>query len=101
MEMASTLMTTAGGIRRTRVELRELTTPAGTASWRPVAHFDPVSSMAEGLEGAGIRITGEAYTTSGRVDARLFGVLDLVVPDLVQPDYAMSIGIRGANDKSL
>src|SRR4051812_41004200 len=99
--MAGTLMTTAGGVRRTREELRELTTPEGTASWRPVPHYDLVSSMAEGLEAAGIQIIGEAYTTSGRGDAKLFGIMDLVVPDVNEPDYAMAIGIRGSNDKSM
>jgi hypothetical protein len=99
--MVGTLMTTAGGIRRTREELRELTTPAGTASWRPVAHFDLVSSMAEGLEAAGVRITREEFTTSGKGDAKLFGVMDLIIPDVNEPDYAMAIGIRGSNDKSM
>jgi hypothetical protein len=101
MEMTSILMTTAGGIRRTREELRELTTPAGTASWRPVPHFDLVASMAEGLEAAGIQIIGEAYTTSGRGDAKLFGIMDLVVPDVNEPDYRMAVGLRGSNDKSM
>src|SRR4051794_9103072 len=95
-KMAGTLMTVAGGVRRTREELRELATLEGTASWRPVPHFELVSSMAKGLEAAGIQIIGEAYTTSGKEDAKLFGIMELMVPDVNEPDYRMAVGIRGS-----
>jgi hypothetical protein len=95
------LIVHAGGVRRTRDELATLATPEGTGTWKPVPHWELVSSLHEGLSGHGIAVSREQYATSGRGDARLFGVLDLLIPGLATPDYGMSIGIRGSNDKSL
>ena len=98
--MASGLMVHAGGIRRTREELTDLPTPAATDTWKPVPHWELVASLAVGLAHQGITIAREQYATSHR-DARLFGVLDLLIPDVAEPDYGMSLGLRGSNDKSL
>ena len=90
-----------GRQHRTRGELATLDTPPGTETWKPVPDFELVSSLIEGLVQHGITIVRESYATSGRDDARLFGVIDLLIPDLAQPDYGMSLGIRGANDRSM
>ncbi len=61
----------------------------------------PDFPLIEGLTAHNITITREAYATSGKDDARLFGVLDLLIPDVAIPDFGMSLGIRGSNDRSL
>ncbi|MGP0069496.1 MAG: hypothetical protein ACLQGP_38600 [Isosphaeraceae bacterium] len=98
--MRNQLMVHAGGIRRTRDELRGLATPPATDTWRPVPHFELVASLVDGLGQQGISIAREEYATS-HSDARLFGVLDLLIPGTAEPDYGMSLGLRGSNDKSL
>ena len=98
--MTNRLIVHTGGIRRTRDELRGLATPLATETWRPVPHFDLVASLVDGLGHQGITIAREEYATSHR-DARLFGVLDLLIPGTAAPDYGMSLGLRGSNDKSL
>jgi hypothetical protein len=98
--MASGLMVHSGGIPRTREELRDLPTPAATDTWKPVPHWELVASLVEGLGQQGIAIAREQYATSHR-DARLFGVLDLLIPNVAESDYGMSLGLRGSNDKSL
>jgi hypothetical protein len=57
--------------------------------------------MASGLQRQGIVIRREEYATFGRDDSRLFGVLDLSIPGLDAQDLGMSLGLRGANDKSM
>jgi hypothetical protein len=57
--------------------------------------------MVDALASAGITIRSESYCTSGRSDSRLFGVLDLSIPGVSEPDFGMAIGLRASNDKSL
>lgn len=95
------LMVHAGGVRRTRAELATLHTPDPTPTWRPVPHADLVGELIRGLEREGVAVARDEYATMGRDDARLFGVLDLVIPHLDTPDFRMALGIRGANDKSM
>jgi hypothetical protein len=96
-----TLMVHTGGRQRTRDELATLPTPEATDTWKPVPHYELVESLIEVLTTHGITITREENATSGKDDARLFGVLDLVIPDVAVPDFGMSLGIRGSNDRSL
>jgi hypothetical protein len=84
-----TLMVHTGGRNRTREELALLPTPEATDTWKPVPHYELVESLIEGLIAHNITITREAYATSGKDDARLFGVLDLVIPDVAVPDFGM------------
>jgi hypothetical protein len=99
--MNGTLMVHTGGRHRTRKELATLPTPEATDTWKPVPHYELVESLIKGLTSHGIAITRETCATSGKDDARLFGVLDLVIPDVAIPDFGMSLGIRGSNDRSL
>jgi hypothetical protein len=101
MTALGTLCLHRGGVRHTRDELATLPTPDPTDTWKPIPHYDLVSSLVEGLQKHDIQITREAYATSGQDHARFFGVLDLVIPGLAQPDYAMALGIRGSNDRSM
>jgi hypothetical protein len=99
--MASQLMVHAGGIKRTREELATIPTPPATESWKPIPHFDLVSELLHGLHHQGVVVRREEYATHGRDAARLFGVLDLSIPDLDTSEFGMSLGLRGANDKSM
>jgi hypothetical protein len=101
MTALGTLCLHRGGVRHTREELATLPTPNPTDTWKPIPHYDLVCSRVDGLQKHDIQITREAYATSGQDHARFFGVLDLVIPDLAQPDYAMALGIRGSNDRSM
>src|SRR4051794_39631073 len=97
----STLMVHAGGTRRSREELANLHTPVGTPTWKPVPHADLVAELIRGLEAQGVQVARDDYCTMGRDDARLLGTMDLRIPDLDTPDFAMGLGLRGANDKSM
>jgi hypothetical protein len=101
MNRNSTLVVHAGGTRRTREELAALHTPVGTPTWKPVPHAELVGSLIEGLTAQGVEVVRDAYCTMGKEDARLLGTMDLRIPDLDTPDFAMGLGLRGANDKSM
>jgi hypothetical protein len=99
--MASTLIAHCGGIYRTREELATIPTPAGTDTWKPVPHYDLVSSLIDDLGSRGIAVTREQYATVGRDGARRFGVMDLRIDGLDTADLSTSLGLRGANDKTM
>src|SRR5262249_34951620 len=99
--MASTLVAHCGGIYRTRDDLSRIPTPSGTDTWKPVPHYDLVSSLIDDLRSRGIAVTREQYATVGREGARLFGVMDLRIDGLDTPDLSTSLGLRGANDKTM
>lgn len=101
MAKNSTLVVHMGGIRRTRQELATLHTPPATATWKPLAHFDLVSALIEGLATNGVEVTREDFCTMGRDDARLLATMDLKINGLDTPRYSMGLGLRTANDKSL
>src|SRR5690348_7153514 len=93
--MASTLIAHCGGTYRTREELAGLPTPAGSATWKPVAHHARVTSLIDELGARGIVVTREQYATVGRDGDRLFGVMDLRIDGLDTPDLSTSLGLRG------
>jgi hypothetical protein len=99
--MSSTLIAHCGGSYRTRDDLSRIPTPAGTYTWKPVPHFDLVSSLIDDLGARGIAVVREQYATVGRDGARLFGVMDLRIDGLDTPDLSTSLGLRGANDKTM
>jgi hypothetical protein len=90
-----------GGIVRGRADLATLHTPEATPTWTPVPHADLVGSLLTGLAAAGVTVTKDQYVTLGRDDARLFGVMDLVLPTVQNSEFGMALGLRTSNDKSL
>jgi hypothetical protein len=98
---ANSKLISAGCVVRTRDQLAALTTPAATATWKPIPHADLVSAITEGLTAHGVEVTGEAYCTLGRADAKLLGTFDLRIPGLGSDDFAMGLGLRAGNDKTL
>src|SRR5690242_9961944 len=99
--MASTLIAHCGGTYRTRADLATIPTPARTDTWKPVPHHDLVSSLIDDMGRRGISVVREQYATVGRDGAKLFGVMDLRVDGLDSPDLSTSLGLRGANDRSM
>ncbi|MBU6429146.1 MAG: DUF932 domain-containing protein, partial [Cyanobacteria bacterium REEB65] len=99
--MSSTLIAHCGGTYRTRDDLLGIPTPAGTGTWKPVPHHELVSSLIDDLGSRGIAVVREQYATVGRDGARLFGVMDLRVDRFDTPELATSLGLRGANDRSM
>lgn len=100
MSNGSTLIAHCGSQRRTREALANLATPPATKSWRPVPHHDLVAELIAGLDARGIVVARDEYATD-RADARIFGVMDLVLPGIGSADFGMALGFRGANDKSM
>lgn len=101
MTRNSTLMVHSGGVQRTREELATLHTPPPTPTWKPVPHAELVAELIRGLEAQGVTIARDEYCTMGKDDAKLLGTMDLRIPDLDTPDFAMGLGLRGANDRSM
>ena len=79
-----------------------LHTPLGTPTWKPVPHAEPVSELVlvRGLNGQGIEVVRDEYATMGREDARLFGVVDLRIPEPDAPDFGKDLSLRGTEDRS-
>jgi hypothetical protein len=100
MTRNSSLIVHAGGVRRTRGELRSLHTPSPTATWKPVPHADLVTELIRALDAEGVTVVRDEYATVGREDARLFGVMDLR-SDLDSADFRMALGLRGSNDRTM
>jgi hypothetical protein len=97
----SKLAVHCGGVRRTREELVWLHTPSGTATWRPIPHAELIAALTEGLNAQGVQITREDFCTLGREDAKLLGTLDLRIRDFGSPDFAMGLGLRSSNDRTV
>lgn len=97
----ATLCVHAGGIRRSREELKGLYTPEPTKSWTPIPHHELVGAIHDRLREIGATVNREEYATMSR-DAKLFGVLDLMVPGVSEADgIGMALGLNASNDKSM
>jgi hypothetical protein len=99
--MSSTLIAHVDCTYKTRDQLQGLHTPEPTKSWRPVPHYELVTQLIDDLARRGITVKREQYATGGHQDAKLFGCLDLAVPETPDDFVGTALGIRGANDKSM
>ncbi len=88
-----------GGIARKREELRLCQTPAATRTWRPVPHYDLITTLINNLESRGVTVGTDGYATY-KNDLGLLGFMDLNVPGITTDDYTLALGISTANDKS-
>jgi Domain of unknown function (DUF932) len=93
----STLLAHCGARKLSRQELKAIPTPEGTATHRPVPHFDIVEALAETLGFRHIAVVRDEYAVSSD-GMKLFGVLDL---ETSFDGCRFSIGVRNANDKSM
>ncbi len=82
----------------TRPQLKAFTPPAPTTTWHPIPHAELIDSIDHELARRGIAIEREQFAVQ-RDGARLFGVLDL--SERCSGDFAASMGIRHANDRSM
>jgi Domain of unknown function (DUF932) len=99
--MASSLIAHVDCKYITRDQLQFLSTPAPTKTWLPVPHYDLVTALSDELGRRGITITREEYAVGGFESARLFGTMDLCVPDVEDEFIGTSLGIRTANDRTM
>lgn len=97
MEQSSQLIAHSGAHKLSREELKAITTPEGTATHRPVPHFEIVEALAETLSFRHIGVVRDEYAASAD-GMKMFGVLDL---ETSFDGCRFSIGMRNANDKSM
>ena len=97
-----------------RDDLAAIPTPSPTRSWRPVPHFEVVSTLVDRAKSRGLCITSERYAvTDGALypqpgqaltirGARMYGALDFEpIPGIpFPPGCRPSAGIRNSHDKS-
>jgi hypothetical protein len=97
----STLCAHVGADYKTREQLKDIVCPEPTKSWKPVPHFDLVTTLIESLAARGIAVMREQYAVGGAADTRLFATFDLAVPDFTSDGQTgMALGLRTANDKA-
>jgi len=92
----ATLMAHAGAVKVSRGDLKNVATPEGTDSWKPVPHSLLVDCIENTLKRNNFRIQKEEYAVQTE-GAKLFGVMTL---NSEHGDYALALGIRTSNDKS-
>ena len=88
-----------GGIARKREELRLCQTPAATKTWKPIPHYDLITTLINNLESRGVTVGTDGYATY-KNDLGLLGFMDLNVPGITTDGYTLALGISTANDKS-
>ncbi|MBQ7206229.1 MAG: DUF932 domain-containing protein [Lentisphaeria bacterium] len=81
-----------------REEIANVPTPAGTASWHPVAHADVIAAVAEAVRAKNWQILDEQYGLA-REGQRMFGVMRINRSS--SPEWSRCIGIRNSHDQSL
>jgi hypothetical protein len=84
---------------RTRDQLQAILTPEATRTWKPVPHYELVTRLIESIQAKGVQVLREQYCAGGPNDCKLYGTLDLAIPDLTTTDYGMAIGLRTANNR--
>lgn len=99
--MSSTLIAHVDCKYLTRDQLEGLPTPPPTKSWKPIPHFELVSTLAAEFETRGITIVREQYAVGGFEDAKIFGTMDLAIPDVEDEFTGTSLGLRGSNDRTM
>lgn len=94
------IMHTADGSHVSREQVAKVTTPAGTETWRPIAHIELVEQTVEKFADLGWKITSEEHGLS-RKDSRYFGVFNLAGPDIDGADHNLCIGLANSHDQSI
>lgn len=94
-ETQAVLLSKTGKV--TREELALVTTPAGTATHRPVPHHEVVKALVETLALRHIAPVREEYAVS-KDGMKLFGIVEL---ETMFQGCRFAIGIRNAHDKSM
>jgi hypothetical protein len=92
------LMMFKGSPRVSREELKYISTPMSTHSWKPVPHYEIAEMIADEAKARNFDILSEEYGLNP-AGTKMFGVLRFQ-PD-GHPEYARALGIRNSNDKQL
>lgn len=87
-----------GAEKATREDLKEIETPRGTDTWKPVSHWDCATMIGEEAEKRSYRIISEEYGLN-HDGSKMFGVMKFH-PD-GHPDYTRALGIRNSHDRTL
>lgn len=82
----------------TRTQLACVPCPEGTATWKPVPHFNVLELVYKMLEASGFRVHQEQLGLT-RDQHRFFGTIDL--RNELAPGVVLSVGIRNSTDRSL
>jgi hypothetical protein len=93
----STLLAHYGTRKLCREELKDIPTPEGTSTHRPVPHYEIVQALVETLGFRNIGVVRDEFAVSDD-GMKMFGILDLETSFV---GCRFSIGIRNANDKSM
>jgi hypothetical protein len=99
--LSSTLIAHVDCKYRTRAELESIVTPPATESWKPVPHFDLVSTLIDELGRREIAVVAERYAVGGLEGAKLYGTIDLHIPGVDDEFVGTSLGLRTANDRTM
>ncbi len=94
----SELILHCGGAHVTRDELRAVTTPEPTPTWRPVPHHQVAELVTREAAARGYEIMAEDYGLNDS-GSKLFGVLRFHPQG--RPDMSRALGFRNSHDKSL
>lgn len=80
----------------TRSQLALVPTPAGTATHKPIPHFEVINALVETLGFRHISVVGDEYAVS-RDGMKMFGVIEL---DQGMHGARFALGVRNSHDKS-
>jgi hypothetical protein len=94
--MSSTLIAHCGTQKISRDELRVIPAAPGTATHKPIPHYEIVRSLIETLGFRHIRVVRDEYAVSAD-GMRMFGIIDL---DYEYNGTRFGIGLRNSNDRS-
>ena len=81
-----------------RNEIATVSTPTGTASWKPVPHMDVIDAVTEAVKAKNWQILDEQYGLA-REGQRMFGVMRINKSS--SREWSRCIGIRNSHDQSL
>lgn len=91
----SVLIANSGKLNRDQLAL--VPTPFGTATHKPISHFEVVNSLVETLGFRHIAVVHDEYALS-RDGMKMFGIMEL---ETTFQGCRFAIGIRNAHDKSM
>ena len=81
----------------TRDDLDQVSLPASTGTYIPVAHHSMLSTTLSSLSAAGFEVSNDTHVLD-KDGARYFGVIDL--NDSVGESETLTVGIRNSHDKA-
>ena len=81
-----------------REEIARVPTPASTASWHPIPHYEIITMVSKAVESRGWTIANEQYGLA-RDGAKLFGVMRLGHSG--NREWSRAIGLRNSHDMTI